>query len=156
MVARILVVLVVSTMLVSAVPGLVLSHPPPPPPNGQPKEGCTPGYWKQEHHFDSWTAPYDPTDSLSSAGFSYAGFGSITLLQALQGGGGPGVAGAVQILMRAAVAALLNAASSIDFGFDPAHVVADTNTALASNNRTTILNQAAEWDKFNNLGCPLN
>ena len=23
-------------------------------------EGCTPGYWKQPHHFFAWTAPYTP------------------------------------------------------------------------------------------------
>jgi hypothetical protein len=30
------------------------------------------------------------------------------------------------------------------------------NTALASNNRVTILNLATRLDRFNNLGCPLN
>jgi hypothetical protein len=42
---------------------------------------CTPGFWKQSQHFDSWTAPYDPTD-LFSAYFEDA-FPGETLRQVL-------------------------------------------------------------------------
>lgn len=165
MVARILVALVVSMMLVSGVSGPGLSHqpPPPPPPPDHPKEGCTPGYWKQEHHFDSWVG-FSPGQRLSGtggAGFIFpdalASFRTMTLLQALQGGGGPGLTGATRILMRAAVAALLNAANpNVAYGFSVADVRNATNSALASLSRSDMLNQAAEWDRFNNLGCPLN
>lgn len=147
MVTRILVVLVVSIMLVSAVPGPALSH--------DPEGGCTPGYWKQEHHFDSWVG-FSPSDTLSGEGFGPLGsLGSATLLEALQFGGGPGLDGATRILMRAAVAALLNA-SALSFGFTTGQVITLTNAALASGDRTTILNRAAAWDTLNNLGCPLN
>lgn len=80
--------------------------------------GLTPGYWKQQHHFDDWGptgyAPGDKVDVVFSAfvlahGVPYYGpiengFGSdLTLLQALkQGGGGE------KALLRQAVAALLN------------------------------------------------
>ena len=33
-------------------------------------EGCTPGYWKQEQHFDSWTSPLAPTADFTAPGFT--------------------------------------------------------------------------------------
>ena len=51
--------------------------PPPPPPTGG--EGCTPGYWKQPHHFFAWTAPYTP-ETLFSDVFEDA-FPGQTLLE---------------------------------------------------------------------------
>ncbi|MDH3224417.1 MAG: hypothetical protein OEO23_11935, partial [Gemmatimonadota bacterium] len=84
-----------------ALTALSVPDVPPPPPGGG--EGCTPGYWKQPHHFDSWTG-YDPEDLFSSA-FEDA-FPGMTLLEVLkQGGGG------LKALGRHTVAALLNAAS---------------------------------------------
>jgi hypothetical protein len=162
MAARILAVLVVGLVLVVMFPAAVLSHdpPPPPPPPDHPKEGCTPGYWKQEHH-QPWTGTgYSPSQTLSSVftiPSSLSSFAGWTLDRALDGGGGSGLSGAAQILFRAAVAALLNAAHpNVDYGFSAAAVISTTNSALASGSRTDILNQAAEWDRFNNLGCPLN
>jgi hypothetical protein len=121
-------------------------------------QGCTPGYWKQEHHFDSWTG-YSPGQTLESV-FNVPdalGMDNTTLLQALQGGGGPGVAGAAKILLRAGVASLLNAASpNVNFEHSTADVISAVNAALASNNRSTMLALAAELDADNNAGCPLN
>src|SRR6266542_7162578 len=78
-------------------------------------EGCTPGYWKQSQHLDSWvTTGYLPTQTLQSVfdvPDSY-GLDNYTLLQALSFKGGPGTTAAAQILLRAAVSALLNSASS--------------------------------------------
>ncbi len=159
MVARVLAVLIVSLMLVSTFPTSILAHdPPPPPPPG--KEGCTPGYWKQDHH-QPWTGTgLSPSQILSSV-FTIPGalssFASLSLDLALEGGGGPGVSGAAQILFRAAVAALLNAAHpDVDYPLSTSSVISQTNAALASLNRTTILNLAADFDTKNNLGCPLN
>lgn len=86
-------------------------------------EGCTPGFWKQPHHLDSWTAPYDPSD-LFSAHFEDA-FPGMTLLEVLsQGGGG------LNALGRHTVAALLNAASAdVDYAFTPAQVISLFNSA---------------------------
>jgi hypothetical protein len=110
------------------------------PPGGN--EGCTPGYWKQEQHFDSWTAPYTP-ETLFEDVFSDPNDlidDDTTLLDALQGGGGPGAEGAAKILARAAVASLLNAASpDVDFTMTTADVIADVNAALASGDRQTML-----------------
>ena len=78
------------------------------------------------------------------------------MLQALSFQGGSGVLGAARNLLRAAVAALLNAASSeVDYPLSVAQVIQRVNAALASNNRATILALAAELDALNNAGCPL-
>ncbi len=64
-------------------------------------EGCTPGYWKQPRHFDSWMS-YTPGTMFSDV-FEDA-FPGMTLLDVLkQGGGG------LKALGRHIVAALLNA-----------------------------------------------
>jgi hypothetical protein len=115
-------------------------------------EGCTPGYWK--NHLGSWVG-YAPGQTVGSV-FTGSLYGSSTLLQALNFGGGSGVAGGQQILLRAAVAALLNAASpDVDYTMTTAEVIAAVNAALASGSRATMLTLAAELDADNNLGCPL-
>lgn len=135
-----------------------------PPPPGF--EGCTPGYWKQEHHFDSWTAPYYPNMLMTTAGFIFPNgqgiFGDLdqqTLLEALNYGGGETIQEAAQILMRAAVASLLDAASSdVDYPLTVGEVIDMTNAALASKDRQIMLDLGHELDDYNNGpdGCPLN
>lgn len=81
--------------------------------------GCTPGFWKQEQHFDFWMEPYAPDSPLSDV-FAVPSdlydpgddrwSADDTLLQALSYHGGRGRAGAARILLRAAVATLLNSA----------------------------------------------
>jgi len=79
------------------------------------------------------------------------------LLQSLQGGGGSGTLGAAKILLRAAVAALLNAAHpNLDYPRTPAAVISAVNTALASNSRSTMLTLATALDNDNQLECRLN
>ena len=121
-------------------------------------EGCTPGYWKQDQHFDSWVG-FTPDQTLESVFDVPDSFGldNISLVEALNGGGGSGVEGAAKILLRAAVAALLNAANSdVDYTETTAAIIADVNAALASGNRDTMLALASSLDADNNLGCPLN
>lgn len=131
--------------------------PPPPPPVGD--QGCTPGYWKGNVRAGSfsWTAAgMQPTQLVGSL-FSAGSFNSATLLQALEFGGGPGVSGATQNLLRAAVAAALNAANpSVGYPMSLAQVQSLVNGAIASGNRSTILDAATRLDGFNNLGCPIN
>ncbi|HKV07845.1 MAG TPA: hypothetical protein VJ725_06900 [Thermoanaerobaculia bacterium] len=122
-------------------------------------EGCTPGYWK--NHTGSWAgtgySPGQTTGSVFSGASAFPSLASQTLLQSLQGGGGPGTLGAAKILLRAAVAALLNAGhSGVDYPRTTAEILADVNAALTSNNRNTMLALATELDDDNNLGCPLN
>jgi hypothetical protein len=58
--------------------------------------------------------------------------------------------------MRAAVASLLNAAHpDVEFTLTVAQVIGQTNAALASGDRDTMLILAAGFDFDNNLGAPL-
>ncbi len=124
-------------------------------------EGCTPGYWK--NHTSNWEE-YTP-NSLLKFNFvipdSLASFRNQTFLQALEGGGGPGITGAAQILFRSAVAAYLNAAhEGVGYPFrrftEPGNLRDQINAALASQDRQTMLDLATRLDNANNLGCPLN
>jgi hypothetical protein len=122
-------------------------------------QGCSPGYWK--NHPAAWAATdYAPTDTVGSVftvPANLSSFGSETLLKALAGGGGPGLDGAAQILLRAAVAALLNASNpGVQFPLTQSAVIKQVNQALASGNRDTMLTLADKLDKMNNLGCPLS
>jgi hypothetical protein len=118
-------------------------------------QGCSPGFFK--NHPGAFTPPYTPSTKVGLV-FT-AAFGDLrseTLEDALQGGGGPGLLGAEKILLRAAVAALLNAANpNISYPLATAQVIAQVNAALASNNRQTMLNLASQLDIDNNLGCPI-
>jgi hypothetical protein len=131
-------------------------------------EGCTPGYWK--NHPESWqeagrAAPNTPLtyDHPSTAfppfapTFDLDGDGDAdTFLDALNYKGGSGVAGAERILLRAAVAAWLNAAhEGVGYPLRRAALVAEVNAAIESGDRQTMLALAAELDRLNNLGCPL-
>ena len=126
------------------------------------RQGCTPGFWK--NHTACWqtwatATPLYPDQTLESI-FDVPddyGLDNVTLLSALQGGGGPGLPGAAQVLLRAAVAALLNAAhTDIDYPRTWASIIADVNTALASRNRQTMLNLAEALDRDNNSGCSID
>jgi hypothetical protein len=131
--------------------------PPPPPPLGD--QGCTPGYWKAnvKKGAGEWTqAGLAPTHTVGTV-FAAPGYNGYTLLQALEFGGGPGVSGATQNLLRAAVAAVLNASNSdVAYPRTRAAIVTAVNAAIASGNRNTMLALAGELDADNNLGCPLN
>src|SRR5215218_3013469 len=123
------------------------------------QEGCTPGYWK--NHTTNWEE-YSPSTQLGTIFTSLAGtrFASMTLLQALSLQGGSTLDGATQILLRAAAAAVLNAAhEGVGYPyrrFGEFKIIEKVNAAIASGNRATILNLATTLDKANNLGCPLN
>ena len=139
---------------------LRLPLPREPEPNEMPgDEGCTPGYWK--NHTESWApSGYSPSQTVSSVFSGASAFPSLasqSLLQALQGGGGPGTLGAAKILLRAATAALLNAAHpGVDYPRTSAQIIADVNAALGSNNRSRMLALATALDNDNNGGCSLN
>jgi hypothetical protein len=123
-------------------------------------QGCTHGYWK--NHTESWP----PTGYLTSQKvkdvFSvpngYAGYiKNATLLGALDFQGGNSLDEKAEILLKQAVAALLNAAHpSINYPLSVSEVISQVNAALASLNPTTITNLATLLDDYNKLGCPLN
>lgn len=131
-----------------------------PPDRGD--EGCTPGKWKNWTGLGRQANIWPPTgysqgQSLDSVFTGVdASLGGTSLLDALSFGGGPGVIGGQKILLRAAVAALLNASHpGITYPLTPAEVIAQVNAALASGDRSTMLDLASELDGFNNLGCPI-
>jgi hypothetical protein len=123
----------------------------------QPKggEGCTPGFWKQDQHFDSWVG-FDPSDSFEEV------FGvdvtlrvdnqlvdDPTLLQALQAQGG-----GVNALARHAVAALLNASNpDVSSDFTVAQVIALVQEAIETGDIERIKDILAA---ANEQGCPLS
>ena len=119
---------------------------PPPPPQGG--EGCTPGYWGREQHFDSWTSPYTTSASFQSV-FGVDAYPGMTLLDVVNNPGPP-----KKQVGRMAVAALLNAASpGVDFDLTTAEVIAAFNAAWASGDYNTTKDML---DDLNNQGCPLN
>ncbi len=127
---------------------------------GNGDEGCTPGYWK--NHLSAWEE-YSPSTPLSEVfpGADLGKYSTVTMQQALSFKGGSGLDGATQILLRAAVAAVLNA-SDDDLGYPLVRVggtgggiINRVKLAINSDNRTKILQLASQLDNANNLGCPL-
>lgn len=127
--------------------------------------GCTPGFWKQPaYRNEVWTDDdtYGPSDLVSEV-FELAvdentvDFTEMTLYEALGGGGGPGVAGAQQILLRAATAGLLNIQhEDVNYPRTAPQLIGEVDAALATGEREEILALAHELDELNNEGCSIN
>jgi hypothetical protein len=110
-------------------------------------EGCTPGFWKQDQHFDSWVG-FSPDQSFEAV-FGVDVPGNPTLLDALNSGGG-----GINALMRHAVAALLNASNpDVDSDFTVAEVIALVQEAIETGDIERIKDILAA---ANEQGCPLN
>jgi uncharacterized repeat protein (TIGR01451 family) len=121
----------------------------------------TPGYWK--NHPESWEpTPYRP-DMLVGDVFAIPTaidrevrkksieLSTRTLMDALAFKGGPKLNGAAQILLRAGVAAILNATHpSTTYPYTDSEIIAKVNEALATLDRATILTLAKELDMYNN------
>jgi hypothetical protein len=137
--------------------------------------GCTPGYWKNNNVNAAGTGwkNVDPAflfattlNSTSPSAFgdvfgSFTAIGNTGMRAALDFGGGNTLTGAVQNLMRAATAALLNASWSSGgqtFGYPLTQnqIRTQVAAAIASGNRGQILTLASLLDGYNNLGCPIN
>ena len=120
---------------------------------------CTPGFWK--NHTSEWVG-YSTNTLLTSV---FTGVPSElsgdTLLDALQYGGGNTLVEKQQILLRAAVALLLNVSNpALGWSFVPLtaqNVIDLTNLVLAWTYLPAVVAQAASFDFMNNnqLGCPL-
>jgi len=110
-------------------------------------EGCTPGYWKQNQHLDSWVG-YVPGDKFEEI-FDVDAAGNKDLLMSLKAKGGKSKA-----LGRHAVAALLNAANpNVDFFFSVADVISIVQDAYTTFDFKSAKNLLEEANKD---GCPLN
>lgn len=122
-------------------------------------EGCTPGYWK--NHTNSWAPSGLSPNQTAGSVFTFNGLfptlSSQSLLATLNGSGGSGAIGGARILLRAAVAALLNAAHpSVDYTLTQASIISQVNAALATNNKDAMTKLATTLDGYNNKGCPIN
>lgn len=125
---------------------------PPPTPTATatpaPGEGCTPGFWKQAHHFAFWPDPYGPDDLLAEVLAVEPFEGDPTLLDALETGGGGGEA-----LLRHAVAAILNAAhDAVDYRYTVDEVLEMVRAALATGDVEATKNML---EAANEASCPL-
>jgi hypothetical protein len=119
--------------------------------------GCTPGYWKQPHNFDSWPAPYGPDDLFEDV------FGAVAV-NIIGAESNPILSealrlkrGGINALIRHATAALLNAAHpdvNPEPAFDtPDKVIAAFQAAVVSGDIETT---KALLEDSNEAGCPLN
>jgi len=119
--------------------------------------GCTPGFWK--NNTDQWEGftPDQPLwtvfgefpDALSS-------LEEDTLLDALQYPGGPGLEGAARIMLRQAVAALLNEHHHRISHYTWGTVERLVMEALEDPDRDALIVLSAYFMYENELGCPLN
>lgn len=114
----------------------------PPPGN----EGCTPGFWRQAHHYDSWTGfiPGQQFSSVFEDAFPDMSLGTVVQL----GGGG------LNALGRHTVAALLNAASpDVDYPYSVNGVITMFNDVYPGGDYESLKNT---FEMYNEAGCPLN
>jgi len=120
-------------------------------------EGCTPGFWK--NHTSQWIG-YLPSAGIGTVFSSAGAFPTLaddSLLDGLSYHGGTGAIGGARILLRAAIAALLNEAHpDVDYSVDG--VVALVNAALGTGDRDTMIALGGLLDDANNGadGCPLS
>jgi hypothetical protein len=122
-------------------------------------QACTPGYWK--NHPASWICEgYSPDRKLNMVfSVGYLVDSNTTLADALRFGGGPGAEGGAKILLRHAVASLLNACHSgvmYPSDWSVTDIIESVNTALGSGDRQQMLSLARTLDDINNqYECPL-
>jgi hypothetical protein len=116
--------------------------------NPPPEEGCTPGYWKQEHHFDSWPATLAP-ENLFVDVFGVDAFPDMTLLDVLEQGGG-----GLNALGRHSVAGLLNAHSDeVDYQYADSKILDGFEHGWDTGLYGRIKNV---FQDANEAGCPLD
>jgi len=125
-------------------------------------EGCTPGFWKnnaKKKDASAWVG-YSPGDYFSDVfgvvikirGKGRRTITDPTLLQALDANGS-----GINLLARAAVAALLNASNpDVAYALTESEVIAEVQDAVASGRKYVIQNLGNLLDRLNNGGCPLN
>jgi len=125
-------------------------------------QGCTPGYWKNNHA--GWAgggakdqSPYEPGDNFESifkdvTETSNSG-AKLTIQTALELNGG-----GARALIRHAAAALLNAShAKVFYGIaSPDDVIDAFNEAYNSGSRSVIEAQKNEFDELNNAGCSID
>lgn len=131
-------------------------------------EGCTPGYWKQDQHFDSWPVDttyiaggvHPDTPLADVIGFEVPGFEGITMLEALKLNGG-----GANALLRHGAAGILNALSTeVDYNMSVETAIRNIEDGL-----DPLVYQSSTYgddddlekrknflEAANEQGCPLN
>lgn len=114
-------------------------------------EPCGPGFWKNAETSDAWDPTGYAPDQLIGQLFDGADpYSNYQLADALQFGGARGVNGGKVILLRAAVAGILNAAHpDIGYELSVGDLTDEVEAALASGQRKAMLALANELDAFN-------
>lgn len=122
-------------------------------------EGCTPGAWKNRlRRIGAWGPTGFETDDLVKDVFAAAGtyFPNETLLQALRFQGGNEFDEKLEILLRAATAAVLNSSHpDVDYDYAVGEIVGKVNSAILSEDADEVTDLAKELDDFNNQGCDI-
>ncbi|MDQ3957946.1 MAG: Ig-like domain repeat protein, partial [Actinomycetota bacterium] len=115
-------------------------------------QGCTPGYWKQDQHFDSWTGvtPSSSFEAIFGRPTAFPGNPSMLTVLRFDGAG-------LQALGRHAAAALLNANSpGVDYPFLSSEVIQMFQAAFDSGDPVLIEITKNEFDAASNALCLLN
>jgi hypothetical protein len=113
--------------------------------------GCTPGYFKNHTAANENTAL-----TVAFPGANLGAYSSLTLKQALELQGGPGIDGALQILLRAASAAYLNSTlpGFTYSGPNTGQIQYSVAYVTTFSDRQGIIDYAAFLDARNNADCP--
>lgn len=122
-------------------------------------EGCGPAFWRQPRSFAEWQAtgysPFQTLESVFDVPDEY-GLDDVPLALALRFPAGWGSQSAVQQLLRAGVAALLNAANpDLNYPLTEEEVIAQVNAALASGDPAEMRALTQQLNMYNNGMCPL-
>jgi len=102
---------------------------------------------------------YAPTDTigttfhLTTAETPYA---SNTLLEGLSFQGGAGVLGGERILLKQAIAGLLNSSAGLNYGAGTPEIIGITHNAIVSGDRDLMIMRAGQFNTRNSVGCPLS
>lgn len=114
-------------------------------------QGCTPGFWKQPQHIDSWVGflPTQNYDEVFGVDFFTP---DRTLLVALSTGGG-----GLDALGRHSVAALLNASNpDVNYPLSVAEIIDLVQAIEPEEDPEEIENLKDLFQDFNEAFCPLS
>jgi hypothetical protein len=116
-------------------------------------EVYSPGYWKQERHYDNWVG-YHPDDVLAQAFLippDLKDLAGVTLADALRLRGTVCPTGGAQLLLRSAVAALLNAMHpDVIYPMTMLEVIVAVDSALTTMDRDEMIELKDMLDMYNN------
>jgi hypothetical protein len=124
--------------------------------------GCTPGYWRQEHHFDSWPEGIAPGDTIYAVcndpdlvlvcgyGFTYID-PEITLIDALWAKGG-----GENAFLRHGAAALLSSLHPEVAEPPTCHVCGNLNDPYGPDPVHDFEGHKNWFEGYNEIGCPLD